>query len=473
MTVEWGEITAEEIIPPIEGELLSGNEKSVLSGLSTDSRKIVPGQIFLALTGERYDGHEFVEKAIDKGAAGVIVQKGRPIKIPAKSNIAIIAVTNTLTALGDLANYWRHRHDVIVAAITGSMGKTTTKEMTANILSLSAGTLKNEGNLNNLIGLPLTLLRLDKGHSKAVLEMGMNRPGEIGRLTEIADPDIGLITNVARVHLEGLSDITGVARAKMELLEKISSKSRAIIYGDDSLLMREASRFSREIITYGIGSGNDIRAGKVEDLGHGGISFELQYQGKSFPVRIRVPGKQNLYNALAASAIAISMKESFDSIREGLNRFDGIKGRFMPVSLPGDVTLVDDTYNSNPSSLKAALDSLKKLAGNRRRMIVGLGDMAELGSETTDAHLEAGAMVAELDASYFLAIGEHAREMITGALKKGFPSGRTIEAESLQEMAKKIGDLMKDGDLILLKGSRKMGLDQISLMLTQKWSKEN
>lgn len=467
MTAEWGEITAKEIIASIKGELISGDSGTVLTGLSTDSRKIVPGQIFLALTGERYDGHDFVEEALGKGATAIVVEKGRTLKTAQGSNAAIIAVADTLRALGDLANCWRCEHDVTVAAITGSMGKTTTKEMTANILGLGATTLKNEGNLNNLIGLPLTLLRLEGKHRKAVLEMGMNRPGEIGRLTEICEPDIGLITNVARVHLEGLNDIRGVARAKTELLKKISSKGQVILYGDDDLLMEEASRFSREVITYGTGSGNAIRGDKFKNLGHKGISFELLYRGNSVPIRIRVPGKQNLFNALAASAIAICMQEPFDHISEGLNRFDGIKGRFMPISLPGDITLVDDTYNSNPSSLKAALDSLKNLAGNRRRMIVGLGDMAELGSETKDAHLEAGAMVAELNASYFLAIGEHAREMIAGALKRGFPSGRAIEVESLQEMSQKIGDLKKGGDLIFLKGSRKMGLEQISLSLRE------
>lgn len=461
MTAEWGEITAEEIIKPLRGELISGTAGLILTGVSTDSREIEPGRLFLALRGERYDGHDFVGKAVDGGASAIVIEKGRKTGISANSETAIIEVQDTLKALGDLAGWWRHKHNIFVAAITGSSGKTTAKEMTANILGLGARTLKNEGNLNNLIGLPLTLLRLGRKDCRAVLEMGMNRPGEIGRLTEIADPDIGLITNVARVHLEGVGDIMGVARAKAELLEKISDEGRVILYGDDDLLMKEASRFKRGIITYGLGAGNEIRADKIKSLEWEGSSFDLRYHGNSVPVRIKVPGRQNIFNALAAAAIAVCMEETFEHIVAGLGSFEGIRGRFMPFSLPDDVILVDDTYNSNPSSLRAALDSIREMAGGRRRLIVGLGEMMELGEETVSSHLEAGGMVAELGASYLFAMGDHAREMLKGALEKGLPPERAVEAESHQDMAQKIGDAVEKGDLILLKGSRKIGLEKV------------
>ena len=466
MTAEWGKITAEEIIQPIGGELISGRGQSILTGVSTDSRKIEPGQLFLALKGERFDGHDFMEKALEGGASGVIIEKGHKPAISVDNGPAIIAVRDTLKALGDLAAWWRHQHDVISAAITGSVGKTTTKEMTASILGLSARTLRNEGNLNNLIGLPLTLLLLDKRYRRAVLEMGMNLPGEIGRLTEIADPDVGLITNVARAHLEGVGNILGVARAKAELLEKISGESQVIINGDDGLLMKEVSRFKREIITYGLGPSNDVRADRIKNLGQEGLSFDLLYHGNSVPVRINIPGQQNLFNALAASTIAICLKESFDHIIAGLGSFKGIKGRFMTVSLPRDIILVDDTYNSNPFSLKAALDSIREMAGGRR-LILGLGEMMELGDETVPSHLEAGGMVAELGASYLFVMGDHAGEMRAGALKKGFPHERVIEAESHQDMARKIGGVIEKGDLILLKGSRKIGLEKVSQILRE------
>ncbi len=473
MPTEWGDITAEEIVPSIRGKLISGDPGSVLTGLSTDSRQIRPGQLFLALKGERFDGHDFIEKAVNEGAVCIIAEKAAKFSLPANSEIAVIEVTDTLRALGELANWWRRRHDVIVVGITGSVGKTTTKEMTAHILEQGARTLKSEGNFNNLIGLPLTLLNLKEEDRRVVLEMGMNRPGEIGRLTEISEPDIGLITNVASAHLEGLGDVEGVARAKTELLEKISKKSRIVLYGDDELLMKEASRFGREAMTYGLGPGNDIRAAGIDNLGSGGISFELRFQGQSVPVRIRVPGMQNLINALAASSIAICMKEPVDLIVKGLARFEGINGRFKIIPLPGDIILVDDTYNANPYSLKAALHSIKDIAGNRRRMILGLGEMMELGDKTVSAHREAGEMIAEIGVSYLFVMGDHANEVITGAVKKGFPPKRTIETESHQEMADQIRDLITEGDLILLKGSRKAGLERVTQTLKAIWSKED
>ena len=472
MTAEWGKITAEEIVKPIKGELTSGRAGSVFKGISTDTRKILPGQLFLALRGEKYDGHDFLENALGNGASGIIVEKDRGPKISVNSDIAVIVVSDTLKALGDMANWWRNQHNVTLAAITGSVGKTTTKEMAAKILELNAKTLKNKGNLNNLIGLPLTLLRLEKGHQKAIVEMGMNKPGEIGRLTEISDPNIGIITNIAKAHLEGVGDIMGVVRAKVELMEKISPAGRLVLYGDDDLLMKEALRFQREIITYGIRPNNDISAGKIKNLGYEGTSFELQYHGHTVPVRLQVPGRMNLINALAACAIAICMKEPFDNISIGLNKFDGIKGRFRPIALTGDILLVDDTYNSNPSSLKAAFDSLKEMAVGRRRLIVGLGEMMELGKATISAHQEAGGMVADAGASHFLAMGDHAREMIVGALKKGFPPEKAVETKSHREMVQKIEALIKQGDLILLKGSRKMGLDKVFLKLKERFSKE-
>lgn len=470
MTAEWADITAGEIIKPIKGALISGRAGSILRGISTDSREIAPGQLFLALKGERYDGHDFVENAIEKGASCIIMEKGSLLKRPANDDCAIITVDDSLKALGDLASWWRLQHDVMTAAITGSSGKTTTKEMAAEILNLSSVTLKNKGNFNNLVGLPLTLLRLKKEHKRAVLEMGMNRPGEIGRLTEIAAPDIGLITNVGRAHLEGLNDIKGVARAKTELIEKISPGRTVIVNGDDSLLMKEASRFKREIMTFGTGVGNDIRADNIENHGKGGTSFDLIYRGGPLRIKVRAPGLHNLFNGLAASAIALCMNSDFKDISKGLNRFTGIKGRFTLDHLPGDIILIDDTYNSNPSSLKAALDSIKGIAGERR-IIVGLGEMMELGDETVSAHLEAGSMVAELNAYYFFAIGDHARDMLAGAREKGIPRERALGAETHKDMAQKIVDIIKDGDLIFLKGSRKAGLEIVSGRLRERTSK--
>jgi UDP-N-acetylmuramoyl-tripeptide--D-alanyl-D-alanine ligase len=461
MAASWGEVTLKEIIAAIKGDLISGPRDLFIEGLSTDTREIKKGDLFIALKGERYDGHDFVKLAIDKGAAGIVLRKDSKPEIPKAKNPALITVTDTLHALGDLAGWWRHQQRVRVTAITGSAGKTTTKEMTAGILEIGASTLKNEGNFNNLVGLPLTLLMLKKDHRKTVLEMGMNRPGEIARLTEIADPDIGVITNVGRAHLEGVGDIRGVARAKVELLEKISADSQVLLNGDDDLLMEVAKPFPKIVSTYGFGAGNHIKAENISNLGHEGSSFELQHEGGSFILRVKVPGMLNVRNALAASAIALHMETPVDHIVQGLKSFKGIKGRFMQTKLPSGALLVDDTYNSNPTSLKAALNALKDLKTGGERVLVGLGEMMELGHETVPAHFEAGGMVAEIGADFFTAMGEHAKEMIKGALEKGLPSKRALLVETHEEMAQALRDMMAEGDLILLKGSRKAGLEKV------------
>jgi UDP-N-acetylmuramoyl-tripeptide--D-alanyl-D-alanine ligase len=420
------------------------------------------GQLFWALKGETFDGHDFVKEAIKKGAAAVVVNEDWAFDLPANTRASLIGVPDTLKALGDLARRWRRRFKARVAAITGSGGKTTTKEMTSAILSLEGSTLKNEGNFNNLIGLPLSLFLLEKSHRYAVLEMGMNRPGEIGRLTEIADPDIGLITNVGRAHLEGVGSIEGVARAKVELLDKLAPRALAILNGDDRILLQAAAAFRKKPVTFGQGLQNPVRAEKIRNLGREGFSFDIHWEGKPFPVRLRVPGFHNVYNALAAAAIALSLDLSTERIQEGLSEFKGIKGRFKVVPLPDGSILIDDTYNSNPSSLRLALESLKALAPRGRRLIVGLGEMLELGEETEAGHVEAGEMVAKSGADWLVALGDHAPEMIRGALDMGFPRKRAIRVKDHKEMEATILEVMKPGDLVFLKASRRTGLDRVA-----------
>ena len=461
MPAIWGKITAGEITPPIKGTLISGEQQTVFSGISTDSRNIKATELFWALKGDRFDGHEFAQKAVEQGAAGVVVEKAYAPKISHPSDPVIIAVDDSLKAFGDLAGWWRHQHNARVTAITGSAGKTTTKDMIAGILKMGSPALVTQGNFNNLIGLPITLFNLKKKHRNAVLEMGMNRPGEIARLTEIADPDVGLITNVGMAHLEGVGDIHGVARAKTELLQKISSKGTVILNGDDTLLMEEAAPFQIKAVTFGMNNKNDISASEIRNLGRNGITFKLHYKSDSWPIKLGVPGFQNVSNALAAAAICLCLHEPPEYIVEGLSRFTGVKKRFTLVSLPGDVTIVDDTYNSNPSSLEMALKSVEDLGRKGSQIIVGLGEMMELGKATTSAHYKAGRMVAKLNARYFVAIGEHARDMVEGAVESGMNKNRVEAVNSHDEMIKIIRNEMRGGDLILLKGSNKINLGNV------------
>jgi UDP-N-acetylmuramoyl-tripeptide--D-alanyl-D-alanine ligase len=281
-------------------------------------------------------------------------------------------------------------------------------------------------------------------------------------LTEIADPDVGVITNVGVAHLEGLGDLEGVAKAKVELVEKISSKGLIVLNGDDKLLMETAAPYQRETVTFGLEKKNDVSGARVQNLGREGVSFHVQYQGRSWAIRLGIPGLHNVINALAAAAVGLCLNEPPEYIVEGLGCFAGVKGRFMLVSLPGDIILVDDTYNANPSSLKAALDSVRALADRGDRIIVGLGEMMELGDAAAPAHQEAGRMVAEIGARYFLIMGEHANEMVKGAVESGLHRSKVEVVKSHNEMLRRIREEMRQGDLIFLKGSREMSLEKVA-----------
>lgn len=464
ISARWGIITAGQIASIVGGKLLRGPDRTPFLSLGTDSRQILHGQLFWALKGENHDGHDFAAEAIRKGASGAVIQEDRG-ELARVNGASLILVSDTLEALGRLAAWWRRQYRVDLAAITGSMGKTTTKTMAASILALGRKTLSNHGNFNNLIGLPLSLFQLTEEHGAVVLEMGMNRRGEIARLTEIADPDVGLITNVGRVHLEGLGDIMGVAGAKVELVEKMSQRGIAILNGDDEVLMKAALSYGKKVMTFGLSRGNDLQAGLIRNLGTDGVSFELRHQGNKIPIRLSVPGQHNVMNGLAAAAISLSLGETYEHIAEGLSAFQGIPGRFTATRLSMGALLVDDTYNSNPSSLSATMKQLKNLVPEGGRLLVGLGDMLELGAESEAAHLEAGAMVANLGVHLFVVTGEHAVKMIDGAVRSGLPRNRTAVVASHGEMVQIFRKHLKTGDLLFLKASRRIGLDRVARAL--------
>jgi len=289
----------------------------------------------------------------------------------------------------------------------------------------------------------------------------MNHWGEIGRLTEIADPHVGLITNVGMAHLEGVGNLQGVAKAKTELVEKISPESKVILNGDDTLLVESAAPFKKDIMTFGLGRHNDVRAMDIRDAGRKGTIFRLAFQGRSWGVKLSVPGMHHVLNAAAAASISLCFQEPLENIVEGLRSFEGVKGRFKTSLIGRDVLLVDDTYNANPSSLKATLDSVRSLVETGGRIIVGIGDMLELGDQAGAAHLEAGRRVAELQPYRFFSMGEHAEDMVKGALESGLSPSQARVVESHLEMAQEIREGIREGDLVVLKGSRKMGLEKV------------
>jgi len=462
MVAKWGEITVKEMSSAINGRQISGSPDGFVKGLSTDSRRVVPGHIFLALKGEIYDGHNFLTSAINAGAVGIIVESDTTLsKELLHKNLIIINVSSTLKALGDLALWWRKQWGGKVIAITGSNGKSTTKEMAASILSLKTNTMKSPGNFNNLIGLPLTILLLQEHHRLAVLEMGMNRAGEIARLTQIADPDIGLITNVAKAHLEGLGDLNGVIRAKGELLRVMSEESTAILNGDDESYARLASTFQGQILTFGLGKTNYIRAENIKKIGDRAQVFNIYIKGERIPVKINLPGIHNVFNALGAAAMAFCLSTSSELIAQGLGNFSPLKGRLYFIDLNGGIRIIDDTYNANPSSLRAALKSIKDVKGKKQGLVIGLGEMMELGKGSPRYHFDAGQLVADMGARYLVVMGEHGRNVIEGACKGGMDIKQTHIATTHAEMSDSIKVNIRKGDIVFIKGSRKVSLDEV------------
>ncbi|MDP3695727.1 MAG: UDP-N-acetylmuramoyl-tripeptide--D-alanyl-D-alanine ligase, partial [Desulfocapsaceae bacterium] len=451
-----------------------------LGAVVTDSRKVASGDIFVALVGERFDGHDFLEQVAAAGAGCLVVCKETPQKtLPA---IPCLLVDDTLRALGDLAAYRRQVMKTVsrplVVGITGSCGKTTVKEMTAAIFEqhwLSREdappdqVLKTQGNFNNLIGLPLSLFPLGPGQKAAILEMGMNRPGEIARLVQIADPDIACIVNVHAAHLEGLHSLEGVARAKEELFAGSGAATTLVVNLDDPLVRACAERYSQKKISYaadeaGMGYAPQVFASDVKKAGSVAQSFVLNAAGETIPVTLQVPGVHNVSNAVAAAAIACAAGIDIREIAAGLGAFQPADKRMQIVTGKGGLNILNDTYNANPASMRAGLATLGQQDGGRRVAI--LGDMLELGPTSASAHREAGCYAADQGVDYLALVGEFADETATGARMAGMESQRIRIFEEKKDMAAWIEGLLaagqlQAGDWLLVKGSRGMRLEAV------------
>jgi UDP-N-acetylmuramoyl-tripeptide--D-alanyl-D-alanine ligase len=465
MHPKWGEITVGELLTPMGGTLVSGKRNLPVAGVCSDSRVARSGEIFWALQGERYDGHDFVQRAVQSGASCVVINAShlsrlRDLLQKERFGLspAVVTVQDTLTALGNLAAWWRRQFEITLVAFTGSMGKTTTKEMCRAILQEGAKVLTSQGNYNNLIGVPLTLFRLHAGISRVVLELGMNQFGEIGRLTQITDPDVGVITNVARVHLEGVGDLKGVARAKCELIEASSSQTAIAVNGDDPLLMAAALKRRRDLFLFGLESHHQVYADEIRKGTNQEMGFVLHHKGGAWPVNLRVPGEHNVVNAVAASAAAFLMGAHPDEIVTGLEAFRGIKGRFAIQQLSCGVTVIDDSYNSNPEALVTALGTARNFVPHQGRLLAALGDMLELGEVASEAHKTAGRRAAEAGVAALVVLGSHAQEMIEGAVEAGISKKLTLAAETHADMVEFLSATAREGDIILFKGSRLMDL---------------
>ena len=445
------------------GRMLGADAEFI--AVSTDTRKISRGDLFVALRGEHFDGADFAAQALQAGASAVLMNQDSGFGIQdAKS--PILLVQDTRLALGKLAAYWRRQFEITLVAITGSNGKTTVKEMTAAILRAAAGSeeavLATRGNLNNDIGMPLTLLQLNEQHRYAVIEMGMNHFGEIDYLTRIALPQVALINNASGAHLEGVGSVEGVARAKGEIFDGLQSCGTAIINADDDFapLWRTLAG-AHSLIEFGLNSASDVNG--TWRPHESGLLLDAKTPKGDFSVVMQVPGEHNARNALAATAVAIALNLSLENIVSGLKRFTGVAGRMQRKQGRNNAVVIDDTYNANPASMRAAIKVLTEAGGQR---VLVLGDMGEMGENAAEFHAEIGRTAKASGIERLYAIGEMSRVAVR---EFGSNAQHCEQVEDLQQALEKE---LHAGTTVLIKGSRFMKMERVVEFCVDKGKKE-
>jgi UDP-N-acetylmuramoyl-tripeptide--D-alanyl-D-alanine ligase len=427
--------------------------------VSTDSRSIAAGALFVPLIGPNFDGHAFLHEVVAKGAAGAIVSHV-PAELPP---IPVWKVDDTLVALGDLARSHRDKFRIPVLGLTGTSGKTTTKEILRQMFS-QRRLLVNEGNFNNLIGVPLTIFGMGAQHEFAVLEMGMNQFGEIGRLTQIANPTVGLINNVGPGHLEGVGDLEGVLRAKTEMARELAADAPLVLNADDPLLRRFGQGAQRKIIWFGLQLGSEVTATDVDDRGLEGISFTLKMPAGEARVHLRLAGEHNLRNTLGAAAAAAALGLPFEEIVAGVGAVAPFKMRNEILTGPQGSTILSDCYNANPASTSESLRLLRTCKATGRIAAV-LGDMLELGGQTEKYHAEIGKLLGAIEPDRAWVVGKQAGTVVRAAGRENI----TV-ADNRDELAREVGAWLQAGDTLLVKGSRGMRLETLVASLRGKGS---
>ncbi len=458
------ELDARELfnIEHLRVQNVQGLQGKKLKGVSTDSRTIKPGEIFFAIRGEHFDGHEFVSDAAARSCAAAVVEDRFVPSASRVEDLPLLFVRNSTKALGDFARFYRRKFDIPLIAVTGSNGKTMTKEMIAEVLGEKFSVLKTEGNLNNHIGVPQTLFRLEKRHDVAVIELGTNHFGEINYLCTVAEPTHGLITNVGRAHLEFFGSLDGVAEAKGELFEWLQPRGFGFVNADDRRVVQKARKLKRKL-TYGFEEKRANIKGRFLGLNeHVQPSFSFGGRSLSKPVsvQLKTPGKHTTGNALAAIAVGLHFRVSPRAIKSALERYRSEKSR-MEVMKVGGVTILNDTYNANPDSVLVALQTLAEM-GCKGKKIVVLGDMLELGLAMVEEHQAIGKEIKRLGFEYVLTYGNGAAAIVETAEA---PYGFHYEEKST--LAAYLEELVMPGDAILVKGSRGMKMEEVVIHLTE------
>jgi len=446
--------SVQELVRATEGALVSGDLGVPVAGVSIDSRTLQVGEAFFAIVGHRLDGHAFLADAAARGAACVVVH-ALPDDPPA--NVPLVVVEDTTRALGRLAAWHRAKFSVPVVAITGSIGKTTAKELAAAVLGARCEVLKPASSFNNQWGLPLTLLRLGPEHGAAVLELGTNQAGEIATLAAIARPTVGVVTMVAAVHTEFLGTIEGVRDEKAALVRALAPSGIAVLNADDPRVASMAREAKGRVVTFGRAAGATVRVvGEATDT-DAGLAFTLETGGRRQPVSVAFAGRHNVTNVLAAAAVGVALDLSLDDIARGLAAARPVGGRGV-WKRAGEVTILDDTYNASPLSVRAALDTLAARRAGRRAVVV-LGDMLELGAFTDQAHREIGRMVAALPADELVGFGRASALTVEAARAAGLADAH--HAPTFEDTVAHLLKRLTPGDVVLVKGSRGMRMERV------------
>lgn len=449
--------TLDEIVSSVKGKVLE-KVKTEFSDIVTDTRKLAEGVLFVALKGERFNGETFAKEAIEKGAAGVLVSSDYEYA-ESLGGTVIQAEGDTQTAYQQIAAFWRRKFAIPVITITGSNGKTTTKDLTASVLGAKFNVLKTQANFNNEIGLPLTLLNMQESHDVAVVEIGMRGLGQIAALAPVAGPNIGIVTNVGETHMELLGSMENIAKAKGELVEAISSGGTVILNNDNPYVAKMAEKCQPDVkvVTFGIEENADIKASDIENLGRETkFKCTLSKNGEAKEFVLPMAGRHNVYNSLAAIAAGVVLGLSYEEIAKGLGQLEMSKMRFEYKQV-GEYTVINDAYNASPMSMEAALNTIGEVATGRT--VAVLGDMLELGENEVELHRNVGRKVPSSGISLLIAYGKLGKHIAEGAREKGMTE--VLEALSHEEAAELLHKNLKSGDTILFKASRGMKLEKI------------
>ncbi|MBR3942541.1 MAG: UDP-N-acetylmuramoyl-tripeptide--D-alanyl-D-alanine ligase [Clostridia bacterium] len=447
-------LTLADIVRATKGTLSGGTPETKIADVNTDSRVIGNGMLFVALIGDNFDGHDFAQTAAERGAAAVVVSKDIDVTCPK------IVVEDTLKALGDIAAYYRSRFNIPFVGITGSVGKTTTKDMIACVLASKYDLLKTKGNFNNQIGLPLTLLRLEKNHEIGVTEMGMSGFGEIDALASMVKPETGVFTNIGLSHIEKLGSRENICKAKLEMLAHLRHGGNVVYCADDDMLWKERTCFAPfNAFSYGVTNTDcDVYATDIE-YGAFGTDFVLHHGDATVAVYIPVLGEHNVKNALAAYLVGLCYGVSAEDYVKAIAVFEPGKMRQNILEVNG-ITVINDCYNASPSSVQAGLKILNQIDKNRRKVAV-LGDMLEMGEWASAAHELVGDYVVENDVDILVTVGKDSLNIVQGAIRKGMKEENTRNFENNEQVMAYLDTVVQKGDIVLVKASRGMKLEAV------------